>query len=640
MARAVHFPRTRVVSNSIRVLPGAKVFLYEPGTTTPLVSYADAALTTAQTHPVVADAYGVFPAMYLSDEVAAYKLRLTNNAGSEIWTEDNIPTSANNAGGQYPLSEQEATVGITEKQIDSAYPPGHVRRYGATGSETDVTTATPAFEAALSTGHAVTGQPGDIYWIDPLVADVPNVVIDMTGCELKLLRQYAALPDGNYMLTVTGEGVLVRGGTWNGTKDLAHANNDAYYAYAAVMLNADNVTVENIWSKDSKGIGIKGGPADGHVVRNCRVTGYNVQGIFLQNGSTEDHVDWVVEGNYIEMDVNTGVGIYLQAPAPYTYVPKRWVVSRNIVVGPSSNSKADIDFCSTLFGSDGVVSDNTFYGGTCGVSAVRTDNSSFTGNRFIDQNIDRLDRASFGLEISGGGNTVTGNVFVGGNQGIAMNLLRTSDYNTVTGNLFRDQKPTTGQGGIGVLVYAIGNEANYTNVSNNTFTATQNPWVGVYLAGACKSTLVSGNQFAGPVGANTAGVYFADGWGRASIVNNRFGSVERPVILYSSVALDYEYISCVGNDCSFAVNDPAIIVALDGSAAYGSGISVVNNAVGGVDYDYLDRKNNIVEMWRSGDPEGTIVAGVGSIYHRLDGGSGTCLYIKEVGTDENGWAAK
>lgn len=42
----------------------------------------------------------------------------------------------------------------------------------------------------------------------------------------------------------------------------------------------------------------------------------------------------------------------------------------------------------------------------------------------------------------------------------------------------------------------------------------------------------------------------------------------------------------------------------------------------------------------SGSPEGTVVAGIGSTYHRVDGGTGTCFYVKETGTGNVGWVAK
>jgi len=42
----------------------------------------------------------------------------------------------------------------------------------------------------------------------------------------------------------------------------------------------------------------------------------------------------------------------------------------------------------------------------------------------------------------------------------------------------------------------------------------------------------------------------------------------------------------------------------------------------------------------TGSPETNITAGVGSIYHRLDGGASTSFYVKESGTSNTGWIAK
>lgn len=42
----------------------------------------------------------------------------------------------------------------------------------------------------------------------------------------------------------------------------------------------------------------------------------------------------------------------------------------------------------------------------------------------------------------------------------------------------------------------------------------------------------------------------------------------------------------------------------------------------------------------SGSPEGVETAGIGSAFHRTDGGAGTSLYVKESGTGNTGWIAK
>lgn len=41
-----------------------------------------------------------------------------------------------------------------------------------------------------------------------------------------------------------------------------------------------------------------------------------------------------------------------------------------------------------------------------------------------------------------------------------------------------------------------------------------------------------------------------------------------------------------------------------------------------------------------GSPEGSVVAGIGSIYMRSDGGASTSIYVKESGTGATGWVAK
>ena len=42
----------------------------------------------------------------------------------------------------------------------------------------------------------------------------------------------------------------------------------------------------------------------------------------------------------------------------------------------------------------------------------------------------------------------------------------------------------------------------------------------------------------------------------------------------------------------------------------------------------------------SGTPQGVVTAPIGSIYLRIDGGSGTSLYVKQTGTGNTGWAGK
>ena len=54
------------------ILPGTKLYWYESGTSTPLATYSNEALTTPNANPVLSDSEGRFPSIWLQD--ANYKL--------------------------------------------------------------------------------------------------------------------------------------------------------------------------------------------------------------------------------------------------------------------------------------------------------------------------------------------------------------------------------------------------------------------------------------------------------------------------------------------------------------------------------------------------------------------------------------
>lgn len=69
-------------------LAGGKLYWYLAGTSTPSPAYSDAALLVPLTNPVVLDAGGWAPAMYLA--ALTYKAVLTDALDVTLWTQDNI----------------------------------------------------------------------------------------------------------------------------------------------------------------------------------------------------------------------------------------------------------------------------------------------------------------------------------------------------------------------------------------------------------------------------------------------------------------------------------------------------------------------------------------------------------------------
>lgn len=94
------FP-TAFTSNGLPA-PGARLFFYESGTSTPADTYSDAALTIEQTHPVRANGAGRVPSIYL-DEALTYRLVIQDKNGALLEDIDPyIPGTIAGFGGGEP----------------------------------------------------------------------------------------------------------------------------------------------------------------------------------------------------------------------------------------------------------------------------------------------------------------------------------------------------------------------------------------------------------------------------------------------------------------------------------------------------------------------------------------------------------
>jgi hypothetical protein len=80
-------PYQTVVDSTGAPIPGALLNFYMSGTNTRLNTYADPLLTTPNPNPVVANAAGVFPNIFLSGN---YKVVLTDSSNNQIWTADPV----------------------------------------------------------------------------------------------------------------------------------------------------------------------------------------------------------------------------------------------------------------------------------------------------------------------------------------------------------------------------------------------------------------------------------------------------------------------------------------------------------------------------------------------------------------------
>lgn len=85
---------------------GAKLYFTLTETTTPQDVFQDENLGVAHSHPVEADADGVFPPIYLDGRQDSYRVRYETAAGVLIYQIDGYPSSGGNSANAYTISEK------------------------------------------------------------------------------------------------------------------------------------------------------------------------------------------------------------------------------------------------------------------------------------------------------------------------------------------------------------------------------------------------------------------------------------------------------------------------------------------------------------------------------------------------------
>lgn len=75
--------------------PGAKLYFYQTGTSTPQAVYTDEDLQVAHSQPVEADANGVFDPIFLDPTLPHYRVTLRTSADVLVYTVDDVPSNQN-----------------------------------------------------------------------------------------------------------------------------------------------------------------------------------------------------------------------------------------------------------------------------------------------------------------------------------------------------------------------------------------------------------------------------------------------------------------------------------------------------------------------------------------------------------------
>ena len=102
MAARIEEPRIRVMDANGLPYVGAKLYVYDAGTTTPASIFSDSALTVPAANPLTSDASGYFELTYIA--AGEYKLRAEQSDATLIWEKDNQDTGVPVGAGALAIS--------------------------------------------------------------------------------------------------------------------------------------------------------------------------------------------------------------------------------------------------------------------------------------------------------------------------------------------------------------------------------------------------------------------------------------------------------------------------------------------------------------------------------------------------------
>lgn len=107
----IPMPKAQFLDDSGNPLVGGLLYSYAAGTSTPLSTYSDSALTTPNANPVVLDAAGR-ATIYLTP-ATSYKFTLKTAAAATVWTQDAVTVTAADAIVTSIIAGTNITVGYT-----------------------------------------------------------------------------------------------------------------------------------------------------------------------------------------------------------------------------------------------------------------------------------------------------------------------------------------------------------------------------------------------------------------------------------------------------------------------------------------------------------------------------------------------
>lgn len=500
---------------------GYQIAIYQGGTTTPATTYTSSSLAVANSNPLVLDASGRLQTSVWAPPGTTLKMVLEDNLGNVIpnGTIDNLPMINDISTSLYPQTSAEQTAGVNPSNF--LYPEGDIRRYGASTTAVDNSTAiNDALAVSSAGGSAAYVAPGTYQTENPCVAP-PGSSMYGAGATNSVINPINGV-DGLQLTTadVTYGGRTFRDfkilGTLSGTTNSAHGiyasvgsgfllnllfSNVAVitFEYGVYMQNVEDSTVfscliQNCWygvyfNNQSANICLTDNTIN-LVSPSTVITGPNNSVGVTVTGSPE------LEGLHIKGGSNYGYN--------YTYNMTLVFEVQITSVDISNNSICPIYFSSTLGGF--AIRDCWIELGPSSSGSFNYSGSAYGNGNLCGIFVTAITQSSYGhIKIEGNyivsDNQISGSVgiFLGaGNAGTTINSNAIEDFDIgISGGATASTIPTNGTSGIGCF-YKF-NRINLFNASNlsSVYSSTSST---IILNSAASDCEVGPNQIVQGVG--------------------------------------------------------------------------------------------------------------------------------------------
>lgn len=226
----------RATDSDNNPLPGAKLYFYTTGTTTPEDVYTTSALSVAHSNPVEADSAGNFPAIYL-DPLVSYRAVCKNSTGATtVYDLDPITTGLDAGSVSFTQSGTGAASATVQSKLRQVINAADFTGFDSTG----VAASTTAIQAAINEAAA----RGRCDVLIPTGAKTGALTIPanvtLVGPESKASLVAAS---GTYStITINGSDAGVRNLTITETAK----GGGATFTLACGTTGKDRITVENV----------------------------------------------------------------------------------------------------------------------------------------------------------------------------------------------------------------------------------------------------------------------------------------------------------------------------------------------------------------------------------------------------------